>query len=328
MKIGIIGAGSWGTAISKVLLNNNHSVRLWTRDEKVVKALKNGENPYFLPGISIPKSIIPTLDIEEVIENSELLVLAIPTQAIREVVKKIKPYYKNQIIVNLAKGLEINTQKRVSEILKDILGESIKYVALSGPSHAEEVARDIPTSIVAASYDLGIAKTVQENFSNVSFRVYTNDDVIGVELGGAIKNVIAIAAGIIDGIGGWDNSKAALITRGLAEIMRYGEKKGAKKETFSGLAGLGDLIVTCTSQHSRNRYVGEMIGRGKKLDEIIGNMNMVAEGIYTAKALYEEIKTLNIEMPITEKIYEVLYLNKDPEKAIHELMMRELKNEN
>ncbi|WGS64373.1 NAD(P)H-dependent glycerol-3-phosphate dehydrogenase [Marinitoga aeolica] len=327
MNIGIIGSGSWGTSISKVLLNNGHNIKIWTRDEHVFNSLKNGENPYYLPGISIPKSIIPTLKLEEVISDSELIVLAIPAQAIRSIAEQIKPLYSNQIIVNLAKGLEISTQKRVSEILDEVLKIN-KYVVLSGPSHAEEVARDIPTSIVAASNNMELAKIVQENFSNVSFRVYTNNDIVGVELGGAIKNVIAISAGIIDGIGGWDNSKAALITRGLAEITRYGIKKGAKKDTFSGLAGLGDLIVTCTSQHSRNRYVGEMIGRGKKLDEIIENMNMVAEGVYTVKALYEEIKDLNIEMPITEKTYEVLYLNKDPRKAIHELMMRELKDEN
>ncbi|KLO21491.1 glycerol-3-phosphate dehydrogenase [Marinitoga sp. 1197] len=327
MNIGIIGSGSWGTAISKVLLNNGHNVKIWTREEKILKALKDGENPYYLPGISIPRNIKPLLNINEVMKNSEVIVLAIPTQAIREVALQIKPFYENQIIVNLAKGLEIYSQKRISEILNEVIGD-IQYVVLSGPSHAEEVARDVPTSIVAASNDLKIAKIVQKIFSNISFRVYTNEDVVGVELGGAIKNVIAIAAGVIDGIGGWDNSKAALITRGLAEIIRYGEKKGAKKETFMGLAGLGDLIVTCNSQHSRNRYVGEMIGRGKKLNEIIEHMNMVAEGIYTVKALYDEIKRLNIDMPITEKTYEVLYLNKNPKKAIHELMKRELKEEN
>ncbi|SHE65457.1 glycerol 3-phosphate dehydrogenase (NAD(P)+) [Marinitoga hydrogenitolerans DSM 16785] len=327
MNIGIIGAGSWGTAISKILLNNGHTVRIWTRDTNVYESLTNGENPYYLPGISIPKTIIPSIDLKDVVVNSKLIVLAIPTQAVREVAKQIKSYYQNQIIVNLAKGLEINSQKRISEILSEVLG-NVKYVILSGPSHAEEVARDIPTSVVAASENKNLAKITQETFSNVSFRVYTNDDVIGVELGGSIKNVIAISAGIIDGIGGWDNSKAALITRGLAEIIRYGKKKGAKKETFMGLAGLGDLIVTCNSLHSRNRYVGEMIGRGKKLNEIIENMNMVAEGIYTVKALYDEIKALKVEMPIIEKTYEVLYLNKDPRKAIHELMMRELKDEN
>ncbi|KAF2956199.1 NAD(P)H-dependent glycerol-3-phosphate dehydrogenase [Marinitoga sp. 38H-ov] len=327
MNIGVLGSGSWGSAISKVLLNNGHNVRIWTTDEKVLSALKNGENPYYLPGISIPKTIKPSLSLQEVVENSEILILAIPAQAVREVLEKLKLYYNDQIIVNLSKGIEINTHKRVSEVISEILNNP-KYVVLSGPSHAEEVARDIPTSIVAASENKNLAKIIQENFSNVSFRIYTNDDVIGVEIGGSIKNVIAIAAGVIDGIGGWDNSKAALITRGLAEIIRYGEKKGAKKETFMGLAGLGDLIVTCNSQHSRNRYVGEMIGRGKVLDEIINNMNMVAEGVYTVKALYSEIKELKIEMPIVEKIYEVLYLNKDPKKAIHELMIRELKDEN
>ncbi|AEX85262.1 glycerol-3-phosphate dehydrogenase [Marinitoga sp. 1135] len=326
MKIGIIGSGSWGTAISKVLLNNGHEVLIWTREENVFNALKNGENPYYLPGISIPKNIKPSMDLKEVIENSEIIVMAVPTQAVREVANNFKSYYNGQIIVNLAKGLEIKTQERISEILKDILTD-LKYVVLSGPSHAEEVARDVPTSVVAASENLEYAEKVQEIFSNASFRVYSQTDVIGVELGGSIKNVIAIAAGVIDGIGGWDNAKAALITRGLTEIIRYGEKKGAKKETFMGLAGLGDLIVTCNSQHSRNRYVGEMIGRGKKLNEIIENMNMVAEGVYTCKALYEEIKELQIEMPIVEKTYEVLYLNKNPQKAIHELMRRELKRE-
>jgi glycerol-3-phosphate dehydrogenase (NAD(P)+) len=327
MNISIIGSGSWGTAISKVLLNNGHNVKIWTRDEHIFNSLKNGENPYYLPGISIPKSIIPELNLKDTIYDTEIIVLAVPAQAIREVAKQIKPYYTNQIIVNLAKGIEISTQKRISEILKEIIDKNIKYVVLSGPSHAEEVARDIPTSIVAASENIEWSKIVQNTFSNISFRVYTNNDVIGVELGGSIKNVIAIAAGVIDGIGSWDNTKAALITRGLTEIIRYGEKKGAKRETFMGLAGLGDLIVTCNSQHSRNRYVGEMIGKGKNLNDIIENMNMVAEGVYTCKALYDEIKHTNIEMPIVEKTYEVLYLNKDPRKAIHELMTRELKNE-
>lgn len=324
MEIAIIGSGSWGSAMAKLLSINGHNVKIWTISKNVYDNILNGENPAYLPGISLPKSIKPTLELDKAVEDADIIVLAIPSQAMRKVIKKIKN--KDAIFVNLAKGLEIETGKLMNEIIKDELGE-VKYCTLSGPSHAEEVARDIPTSIVAAGSD-EIVKVIQKEFSNVTFRVYTNEDLKGVELCGAVKNVYAIASGVVDGIGGWDNTKAALITRALVEISRFVEALGGKKETIMGLAGIGDLIVTCTSQHSRNRHVGEFIGKGYSLKSILDDMKMVAEGVYTAKALYNNFKKEQIEMPIAEKIYEVLYEEINPRNAIEDLMNRKLKSEN
>jgi len=326
VRITVIGAGSWGSAVYKLLNIAGHDVRVWARRQMVAEALLRGENPYYLPGVSLPKAKAFT-ELSLALENAEMVVFAVPAQHMREVLETAEPFLPHQaIFVNLAKGIEVNTGKRMEEVFSDVLGK-VKYATLSGPSHAEEVARDIPTSVVVASKDEKVAQTVQEAFSTVTFRVYWSDDVVGVEIAGALKNVIAIAAGAIDGFGGWDNSKAALMTRGLVEMARYGEAFGAKRETFMGLAGMGDLIVTCTSRYSRNRYVGEMIGRGKKLEEILPEMNMVAEGVYTAEIVYKISRDHNIYMPITEHVYKVLYEDMDVREAMHSLMSRPLKRE-
>ena len=325
MKVAVIGGGSWGSAIAKLLYLKGHDVKIWARRKKVVEALKNGENPYYLPGITLPKFKV-TDDLNEAINGSELIYFAIPAQSVRSVLEKIKHLPKNAIIINLAKGIEIKSAKRMEEVFAEILGD-IKYATLSGPSHAEEVARDIPTSVVVASKDETVAKIVQHETSTISFRVYRSTDVTGVEIAGALKNIVAIAAGVIDGLGNWDNSKAALITRALSEITRFGVHFGAKRETFMGLAGIGDLIVTCTSQHSRNRYVGEMLGRGKKLDEILNEMSMVAEGVYTTKIAYEMSKTENLYTPIIDHVYKILYENMKVSEALHSLLSRPLKEE-
>ncbi|MDN5342293.1 MAG: glycerol-3-phosphate dehydrogenase [Oceanotoga sp.] len=326
MKIAVIGAGSWGTAMARLLSINGHEISIWNREKEVLQYINNGQNPYYLPGINIPRNIKTFSEINKCIKQSEIIVIAIPSQAVREVLENIKQNYNNQIIVNLSKGIEIKTGKRISEIVYEILNTN-KYVCLSGPSHAEEVAKDVPTGIVAASKDLKIAEIVQQNFSNISLRIYTNIDVKGVEISGALKNVYAIAAGVIDGIGGWDNTKAALITRAMVEMKRYMSLNNAKEDTIYGLAGIGDLMVTCNSLHSRNRHVGELIGKGKNLKSILSSMHMVAEGIYTIQALNLIIENNKLDMPIASKIYDVLYNNTDPKLAINELMNRELKSE-
>jgi len=325
LKITVLGAGSWGSAISKVLSLNGHDVKVWTREEKIYNAFLNGENPYYLPGITLPRTIKSFLEIDKSIEGSEVIVNAIPAQFTRSVMKQVGGLGK-KLFVNLAKGIEIESGMLINQIFFQETNSEF-YCTLSGPSHAEEVARDIPTTVVACSKDVSTAEFVQKVFSNASFRVYTNSDVSGVEICGALKNIYAIACGIIDGFGTWDNSKAALITRSMVELARYGENNGAKKDTFFGLAGVGDMIVTCTSLHSRNRHVGEMIGKGKSLNEIIESMNQVAEGVYTSKALHRILKERYTDMPIAEKIYSILYESYDPKKAISDLMNRELKAE-
>lgn len=324
MDISILGSGSWGTSMGKLLANNGHNVKIWSRSEKIMRNINNGENPHYLPGISLPKNLMATTNLKEATNNTEVIVLALPAQAIRSILEKI--YYNNQVIVNLSKGIEITTGCLISDVVKDVL-KTEKYYTLSGPSHAEEVARDVPTSVVLAGKNDEYIKKIQKEFSNVSFRIYTNNDLKGVEVSGAVKNIYAVASGVIDAMGNWDNTKAALITRASVEMMRIGEFFGGEKDTYAGLAGIGDLIVTCTSQHSRNRYVGEQLGRGKKLDEILKNMKMVAEGVYTVKAVHDIALKNKIEMPIAEKLYEVIYDGIDPKKAIHELMTRKLKSE-
>lgn len=320
MKISILGFGSWGTAISNVLANNGHDVYAWTADERIIESMKWHENPYYFPGKKLSQNINISSDISEVTAKTEIVVIAIPTQAIRQIVKNIA--YNSQIIVCLSKGIEINSGSLIHQIIFDELQVKDNFVALSGPTHAEEVMNEVPTNIVAAGTLNNSVTAVQKAFGNDFFRVYTNDDIIGVEVCGALKNIYAIAAGVIDGLGPWDNTKAALITRAVMEIRRFGEKLGAKRETFLGLAGVGDMVVTCTSKHSRNRYVGEQLGRGKKIDTILSKMNMVAEGVYTSSALKKLLDTHRVEMPIAEKIYEVIYEEKKASEAIKELMNR------
>lgn len=327
-KIGILGAGSWGTTLA-LLLSARHQVKVWEFDPHQCKTLNRLHlNKKFLPGIKIPEKVIFYNDINQVLIDSRIVIMAIPSHIIRSVVHHIKSQLKNKILINVAKGIENKTLKRISEILFEET-KNTNIFTLSGPSHAEEVSRKIPTTVVIASLrkDLKELKELQSVFINTYFRVYTNEDIVGVELGGSLKNIIAIASGISDGLGFGSNTKAALMTRGLAEIQRLGVKMGAKPETFAGLAGMGDLITTCISPYSRNRYVGEELGKGKKLKEILKNMIMIAEGIKTTLSAYYLSKKHKVNMPITEQIYQILYKNKNPFLAVKDLMEREPKPE-
>lgn len=331
MKISVLGAGSWGTALALTLYSNGHEVTLWEYKKGYFSTLKRTrENKLYLPKIKIPKEIYITNSLKEGCENQHMLVLAIPSQFLRGVINKIKKFDLNDaFIVSVAKGIEKDTLLTVSQIIHDEIPEiDPRFVGvLSGPSHAEEVANKIPTSVVAASTNLETSKIIQAAFTTAYFRVYYSTDLIGVELGGALKNVIAIGAGIVDGAKFGDNTKAAIMTRGIAEISRIGTKLGAKPETFSGLSGIGDLIVTCISKHSRNRFVGEQIGAGKKLKTILKSMNMVAEGVETCKSTYQLARKLDVQTPIVDAVYGALFQDKDPIKGTYELMSRDMKSE-
>lgn len=322
-KIAVLGAGSWGTALSITLAEKNHIVNLWTRNKKDIEHLRNyKENKKYLPGIKLPSNIYYFTDIINCISDCELIVLAVASQAIRETLEKIKNHVtRNQLIVNVSKGIEKETLLRISEIVYDFFPEN-HYVMLSGPSHAEEVSRKIPTTIVAASKSRWAAETVQDIFITPNLRVYTNPDVVGVEIGGALKNVIALGAGITDGLGFGDNAKAALMTRGIREIARLGVAMGAYSSTFAGLAGIGDLIVTCTSMHSRNRRCGILLGQGKNLENAVKSIGMVVEGVYTTMAAYKLSKKYNVEMPITTEIFKILYEGYPARDSVYNLMCR------
>lgn len=322
-KICVLGAGSWGSALALVLAKKGHEVSMWTLNEEQAKKInKTKENIDYLPGVLFPNNITVTTNIEESVKNSKIIVLAVPSQAIRSVSASIKPFVnKEQILVDVAKGLEKGTGLRLSEVCKEELLEN-PYVTLSGPSHAEEVAKDIPTTVVVASENLEVAQIVQDVFMSPKFRVYTNPDIVGVELGGALKNIIAFGAGVCDGLGLGDNAKAALMTRGIREIGRLGLAMGANPSTFAGLSGIGDLIVTCTSMHSRNRRAGILIGQGKTLDETLKEVKMVVEGITATEVAYKVAKELNIDMPITNAIYSVLHEGASANEVVIELMMR------
>ncbi|CAK7022143.1 NAD(P)H-dependent glycerol-3-phosphate dehydrogenase [uncultured Tissierella sp.] len=327
-QIGVLGGGSWGTALGILLANKGYDVQIWLRDKNQIEEMNNSRiNQKYLPNAILPSNLKLTNDLEEVNYKKDLIVLSVGTHGIREVLENSKPYIKReQIIVNVSKGIENETLLRISQIVEEIVPNS-KYTILSGPSHAEEVAKDMPTTVVSASKDKEVAEYVQDIFITPSFRVYTNPDVIGVELGGALKNVIALGAGISDGLGWGDNTKAALMTRGIFEMARLGEKMGAQASTFLGLAGIGDLIVTCTSMHSRNRRAGILIGQGIKIDDAIRQIGMVVEGIKTAKSTFELSKKYNINMPITEEIYGVIYEGKDVKNSVSNLMIRDRKHE-
>lgn len=329
-KVVVLGAGSWGTALAMVLAQNGLDVVLWEYQEEIAKTLQvDRENKRLLPGIKFPENIEITSKSENLLQGVKCIIFSIPSQALRSVVQKFSPQItEDMILVNTAKGIEISSGMRLSEVMKDeILGKYHRnIVVLSGPTHAEEVSRGLATTIVAAG-EFEKAKVIQEIFNNNTFRVYLNDDLVGVEIGGAIKNCLAIAAGVVDGLGYGDNTKAALITRGLAEMTRYGKAQGAKEVTFSGLSGIGDLIVTAMSQHSRNRHVGEFLGKGQKIEEILKAMTMVAEGVPTVKAVYEEMKKKEISMPITEAVYRVVYENMSAKEMMNELMNRSVKKE-
>jgi glycerol-3-phosphate dehydrogenase (NAD(P)+) len=331
MKISVLGAGGWGTTLAILLHYNGHNVTLWEYKKSYAKELiKKRINTDYLPGIKIPKEILITHDIEESTEDKNLIVLAVPSQFLRGVVKGISYHrIEDAILVSVSKGIEKNTLMTMSQMLKDVfphLNEN-QIGVISGPSHAEEVSQRVPTAVVAASIDIETSKTIQAAFMTSYFRVYASTDILGVELGGAFKNIIAIGAGIIDGAGFGDNTKAAIMTRGVAEISRLGLAMGAQPETFAGLSGMGDLIVTCMSRHSRNRYVGEQIGKGKTLKEILKSMEQVAEGVETTRSAKQLAAKNEIETPITNEVYKILYEDKDPVKATNDLMTRDMKTE-
>ncbi len=331
MRISVLGAGSWGTALSIILQSNGHDVTLWEYKSGYFSTLKRTrENKIYLPKVKIPKEILITNSLKEGCENQHMIILAIPSQFIRSVLVNAKKYdLSDKTLVSVAKGIEKDTLFTVSQIIQDELPniESKNIGVLSGPSHAEEVARKIPTAVVSASTELDTAKQIQAAFITSYFRVYHSTDLIGVELGGALKNVIAIGAGMVDGAQFGDNTKAAIMTRGIAEISRIGVEMGAMPETFSGLSGVGDLIVTCMSKHSRNRYVGEQIGSGKKLKSVLKSMQMVAEGVATCQSTYELARLHNVKTPIVDAVYGALFLDKDPIKATYDLMARDMKSE-
>ncbi len=321
--VAVIGSGSWGTALAIQLKRAGNNVILWSfKEEEAAAILSERENKEFLPGIKLDSDIVITSKDEDV-TWADMIVFSTPSKFVRNMAKRFAPFVKeNQIVVNVAKGLEEGSLLRLSQVIKEEIPQC-RVAVLSGPSHAEEVGRNMATAIVAASEDVSVAEEVQNTFMTPMFRVYTNSDIVGVELGGALKNLIALAAGISDGCGFGDNTKAALMTRGLHEISRLGVAMGAKRETFAGLAGVGDLIVTCTSMHSRNRRAGILLGQGKTLKEALNEVHMVVEGVSNAKAAYELSKKLNINMPITHEINTVLYEGKDVKQAVYDLMTRD-----
>lgn len=331
-KIAVLGPGSWGTALSQVLAENGHEVVIWGNNPAQIDEINTYHtNRHYLPELKIPDSIIGVKELETAIEDADAVLFVVPTKAIRIVAKEFAEKVKNKpLIIHASKGLEQGTHKRISEVLKEEIPEEKRrgVVVLSGPSHAEEVAVHDMTTITAASTVDEDAKYVQKLFMNNYLRIYTNNDVIGVETGAALKNIIAIGAGAIHGLGFGDNAKAAIMTRGLAEISRLGVAMGANPLTFIGLSGVGDLIVTCTSVHSRNWRAGNMLGQGKKLDDILENMGMIVEGVATTKAAKELSQQMGIEMPITETIYSVLYEGKEVKEAAKKIMLRDGKDEN
>jgi glycerol-3-phosphate dehydrogenase (NAD(P)+) len=331
MRVSVLGAGGWGTTLAILLSDNGHNVTLWEFNPDYAETMRKfRENFYYLPKVKIPADIRITNNLDEAVQAGEIIVISTPTQFIRSSLQSLRDFdFGSRTILNVSKGIEIDSLLLVNEIVEDIFtkADPKSIAALSGPSHAEEVACKVPTAVVCASKDISIAENIQTVFSNEYFRVYSSTDVAGVETGGALKNVIAIAAGIADGAGFGDNTKAAIMTRGISEIMRLGLTLGADRETFYGLSGIGDLIVTCASKHSRNRFVGEQIGLGRKLDEILSEMKMVAEGVSTSKSALQLAKKNNVEVPIIEKVNEILFNGISPVEATRDLMLRALKAE-
>jgi glycerol-3-phosphate dehydrogenase (NAD(P)+) len=331
MKIAVLGAGAWGTTLAILLHYNGHSVSLWEyKKDYVKKLLKHRVNDTYLPGIPIPEEIQITHSLDEAAINKNMIVLGTPSQFLRSVLKQIDyKDIKDNIFVSLSKGIETNTLLTMSQVIQDVYPsiDKSQIGVISGPSHAEEVSKRIPTAVVAASSEKQTSRTIQAAFMTSYFRVYSTNDILGAELGGAFKNVIAIGAGIIDGAKFGDNTKAAIMTRGIAEISRLGITMGARPETFSGLSGMGDLIVTCMSRHSRNRFVGEKIGSGIKLKDVLKNMSAVAEGVETSRSASQLAKKYKVETPITNEVYKVLFEDKDPIKATTDLMTRDMKEE-
>lgn len=331
-QIAVLGAGSWGTALAVLLAGTGHTVTLWARrEEAAARIRRERHNPSYLPDVIIPEAIHVTADLEASAEGKDLWLVATPSQSVREVARRVAPLAQpDLVVVSVAKGIENGTLFTTTQVLADVLGAAVppaRIGVLYGPSHAEEVAEGKPTAVVAAAPDPDVAGEIQAVFMAPSLRVYVNADVIGVEIAGSVKNVLAIAAGISDGVGYGDNTKAAIVTRGIAEIKRLGLAMGAEASTFAGLAGIGDLVVTCMSRHSRNRYLGEQIGRGKSLEEVEREMQMVAEGVRTTASVHELARRHGVEMPITEAVYAILFEGQKPEDAVDALMGRAAKHE-
>lgn len=323
-NVGIMGAGSWGTALALLLNKNGHQVTVWSVSEEEVKMLsEKREHVSKLPGVKIPDDMVFTNDMESAVKGKDFLVLAVPSPFTRSTAHTMSPYVtEGQIIVDVAKGIEESTLMTLSQQIEEEIPQA-EVAVLSGPSHAEEVGRGLPTIVVIGARKKEIAKYLQEMFMNEVFRVYISPDMLGMELGGSLKNVIALAAGIADGLGYGDNTKAALITRGIAEIARLGVKMGGAIESFTGLTGIGDLIVTCASVHSRNRKAGYLMGQGKSMQEAMDEVQMVVEGVYSAKAAVKLGQKYGVSLPIIDKVSEVLFEGKDPREAVNELMLRD-----
>lgn len=326
-KISVIGSGSWGTAISVTLASNGNDVLLWSRKAETTDMLNaTRKNSRYLPEVDIPENVAFTSDISKC-ADADIIVIATPSHTVRSVSKQLAPFVKDgQITVSISKGFDEENYDRLSQVIKSEI-PNVTVAAMSGPSHAEEVCKNLPTTNVVACKDIKIAQYIQSVFNSQTFRVYASDDIIGVELGGSLKNVIALCAGISDGLGYGDNTKAALMTRGMAEIVRLGMAMGAKYETFTGLSGIGDLIVTCTSMHSRNRRAGILIGQGKSVQQAQDEVGMVVEGVKTAKAVHKLSQKYNVEMPISEQAYKVLFEDYPVKDCVSNLMSRETKNE-
>ncbi len=327
MKLSVLGAGGWGTAIARLLANSSHETLLWARNPKRAEEIaRTRENKRYLPGVSLPFSLKVTADLEEALKVDAIF-LAVPSFAMAELLERLAGFRKlPKTVINLAKGLDRASQKTASELIEEHLPGSSAFT-LSGPSHAEEVGRDMPTAVVLAGRDLKLGSSLQHAIATPRFRVYLSDDIRGVELCGTVKNIIAIASGISDGLGYGDNSRGALITRGLTEMSRFGEHLSIKKETLFGLSGLGDLVATCTSEHSRNRYVGYRLGKGERIEDILSGMNMVAEGVYATRIVHAMAKERKIEMPITEAVHALLTGRADPLSLVDRIMTRSPKRE-
>jgi glycerol-3-phosphate dehydrogenase (NAD(P)+) len=330
-RIAVIGAGSWGTALAMVAARNGHDVRLWTRQPEVVRGIeRTRRNPFYLSDFDLPENLRATASLEEAASRADIALVVVPSHAMREVVAKLRPHLSDEtILVSATKGVENGTLMRMSEVIFDVMRERFepRLVILSGPSFAREVAKGDPTAIVAASRDTQASEAVQRALSSGVFRIYTNTDVVGVELGGAVKNIVAIAAGVVRGLGLGTNTVAAIVTRGLAEMTRLAVARGARVETMAGLAALGDLVLTCTGELSRNRHVGFELGRGRRLSDILEDMREVAEGVKTTRAIYELGRATGVDMPITASVYALLYEDKPALEAASELMERPLKEE-
>lgn len=328
-RITVLGSGSWGGTIAQLLASKDHHITAWHIDEKEVQYMLTKHRHPYIDYLQLSPAIRFTTDLDSTIPGAEILLVAVPSHAVRSLFQRIAHKLETDTtIVNLTKGIENDTLLTMSQVIREVCSlDAERIVTLYGPSHAEEVAQGLPTTLVAASTSMETATTIQHMFSSPSLRVYTNDDILGVEIAGSVKNVIAIAAGICDGIGFGDNTKAALLTRGITELTRLGKKMGARPETFYGLSGIGDLIATCLSRHSRNRYVGEEIGKGRTLQEVLDGMQMIAEGVKTALSVHQLGKKYDVELPISKAVYEVLFEQKPPRDAVTELMTRNLTKE-